>query len=89
MSVYQVVYDLNKPGQDYSGLIKELKESMAWARPTESTWLIQSYDTASQVFARLKPYIDTDDRMLVIEVKPNYSGWLTKEMWEWIKKHLG
>jgi hypothetical protein len=88
-TVYEVAYDLNKQGQDYSGLIKELKDSPTWARPSKSTWLIKTHESAKEVHERLAPYLDASDRILVIEVTANYSGYLDTQVWEWVTENLG
>ncbi|OME23405.1 hypothetical protein [Paenibacillus odorifer] len=88
MSVHVVSYDLNKGGKDYEGLYKVLK-SFAYWHYLDSTWLIYSSLTATQLFEKLKPHIDANDTCLVIKVTPEYSGWLTQDAWDWIKQHLG
>ena len=86
--VYNVSYDLKKVGQNYDGLIKELKESLSWWHYLDSTWLIKTNETPSQLWNRLKPNVDDNDRMLIIEVCNNTSGWLSEKAWEWINKNV-
>lgn len=88
MAVYCVSYDLNKAGQDYNGLYEELKKSPGYWHHLDSTWLISTNETATQLFQRLKPCIDDNDTMLVIKVTNEYSGWLPQDAWDWLKKHL-
>lgn len=88
MSVYCVSYDLNKSGQNYSGLHDELKNSSSWWHYLDSTWLISTHETAKQLSDRLLTKIDTNDRILVIKVTNDYSGWLTQDAWDWINLHV-
>ncbi|WP_144680301.1 hypothetical protein [Cellulosimicrobium sp. TH-20] len=88
MTAVLVTYDLNTPGQDYTVLHKAIKEAGAsWCRPLESTWIVGGYGiTASGVKATLLPLIDSNDRLLVVDITgDSYSGWLTQEVWDWIK----
>lgn len=88
MAVYNVSYDLVKAGQDYDGLIKELKNSDSWWHYLGSTWLIATNETALQLITRLKPYIDDNDNILIIEVVNSKAGWLPQEAWDWINQYV-
>jgi len=83
MAVYSVTYDLRKEGQDYKGLIEKL-ESMTSHKYQQSAWIVKSSLTAQGIYELLKPFIDTNDWVLVIEVKNNKYGWLPKTSWETI-----
>ncbi|QQL51003.1 hypothetical protein [Mucilaginibacter ginkgonis] len=86
--VYVVGYDLNKPGQNYAGLMEELKKSPSWWHYLDSTWLIYTKESATQLRDRILNCVDNSDRLLVMEVTKNYSGWLPQEAWTWISNHL-
>jgi len=86
--LYNVSYDLKKSGQDYSGLIAELKKTEAWNHLLGSTWLLYTVESAEQIFNRLKPHIDNNDNILIMQVVNNYSGWLPNSDWEWISSAL-
>ena len=79
--VYMITYDLNSTGQRYNELISAIKgaSSGCWCTFWKSSYLIQSPLSPSQITDRLKPYLDSNDRLLVIEVKRNYQGWLTDD----------
>ena len=91
-SVYAVSYDLNKAGQNYSGLIAELQRSDSWWHYLKSTWLIYTNESADQLWTRISSHIDANDFVLIIKVQPgahNRSGWLTQPAWDWMTKHVG
>ena len=79
--VYMITYDLNSTGQRYNELISAIKKASngCWCTFWKSSYLIQSPLSLSQITDRLKPYLDSNDRLLVIEVKRNYRGWLTDD----------
>lgn len=82
-----ITYDLNRIGQRYNELINAIKESSngCWCTFWKSSYLIKSSLSPSQITDRLKPYLDSNDRLIVIEVKRNYQGWLAKDEWDYIK----
>lgn len=86
--IYEVSYDLKKPGQDYEELIKELKRSSDWWHYLKSTWLIYTNETAEQIYQRIGKFIDKNDYILIINVGKDYHGWLPNDAWDWIKKYL-
>lgn len=88
--VYLVTYDLNKAGKDYAGVYQAIKDaSLSWCHFWDSSWLITSaLETADEVFSKIEPHLDSDDRCLVIEVKNNKQGWLDKAEWEFINTEI-
>lgn len=88
MTVYCVSYDLNKAGQNYSALYDELKASPGWWHNLDSTWLVQTHESADQLCDRLLRHLDQNDRLLVIKVVRPFQGFLTEKAWEWIRSHV-
>jgi hypothetical protein len=86
MPVYSVTYDLNKPGQNYSGLIDELKAFPSFIHLLKSEWLIGTNETPDQVFNRLGQFLDKGDRILIVKIVDFKQGWLTEEQWDWINQ---
>lgn len=83
--IYAINYDLKQPGQNYDELFKAIKGLGAWWHYLGSTWLVDTSLTATQVWDRISPHTDKNDRFLIISVTRNYSGWLPEDAWEWIK----
>lgn len=86
--VYNVSYDLNKAGKDYKGLHEELKKTPDWYHLLDSTWLLATTESPTQIWNRLNCHIDADDRLLIVQVVNNKSGWLSKGAWEWLNFHI-
>lgn len=90
MAVYLITYDLNNPGQNYEDVIEAIKDSStgAWCTYWKSSYLIKSNLTVNQVSDKITPHLDKNDRLIVIEVKNNYQGWLTEEEWKYIRENI-
>jgi len=90
MSCLLITYDLNKPGQNYDDLYKEIKGlGASWWHYLDSTWLVSTNLTADQAASRLLKVLDKSDHVLVLNVTgDDHQGWLPQEAWNWIKKHL-
>jgi hypothetical protein len=86
--VYNVSYDLNKSGKDYKGLHDELKKTSDWYHLLDSTWLLYTAESADQIWQRLKPHIDKDDFILIIQVTNNKQGWLVQDAWDWMNARI-
>lgn len=86
--VYLITYDLKKPGQNYNELYEAIKSLGSWWHYLESTWLVDTSLIAPRISEKLNPKIDKNDRLLVIKVTSDYSGWLTNDAWDWIKQHI-
>lgn len=88
--VYLITYDLNKADKDYDGVFKAIKDASTgvWCHFWDSSWLIKSSLSVDDVFEKIKPHLDSNDRCLVIEVKNNKQGWLTKEQWDYINNSI-
>lgn len=88
---YLITYDLNSQGQDYENVINAIKQSSDgnWCSYWKSSYLIRSnYSKADEISARITPYLDKNDRLIVMEVNRNYQGWLSKENWNYINNRI-
>lgn len=89
--VYMITYDLNKEGQKYEDVIQAIKDASTgvWCSYWKSSYLIKSnYTSADDVCKVIEPYLDSNDRLIVIEVKNNKQGWLTKDEWKYINESI-
>jgi hypothetical protein len=88
LNAYAVNYDLRQPGRDYTGLYDAIRLKSKWWHYLDSTWLVVTDLSASELWGLIARHIDPNDRCLIIEVRGNYQGWLPKEAWEWIHENL-
>jgi len=90
MNVLLITYELNaKPKEEYTELYSTIKKSNYWWHYLENTWLIATETDPKEWHDKLENKIFHNDRLLIIEVKPNYDGWLSRDAWKWIKQYLG
>lgn len=91
MAVHLITYDLNDPGQKYAKLHEAIKGAgSTWCHPLESTWLIVTHSTVQQVVDKLRASagLDDNDTILVTDVTgDSRSGWLSTEVWNWIRQN--
>ena len=67
MGVFLVSYDLDKPGQDYHRLIKEL-ERLGAVKVLYSEWLFKSTSSTVQIRDYLQGFVDANDMLLIVEL---------------------
>jgi hypothetical protein len=65
--IYHVGYDLLNPGQNYDSLIERLKKAGA-TKYQFSGWLLRTGASATQVYAYLRPTLDANDKLTVVEI---------------------
>jgi hypothetical protein len=87
MPLLLVTFDPNKPGQDYSNLLDEIK-SYSNVRLSESSYAIITDETPDIVCEELKKHIDTDDNIYIINLKRPYAGYGQELVLDWLKKEL-
>jgi hypothetical protein len=72
-----ISYDLINPGQNYAKLIEKIKTLGSWARVHASFWYVNSSLTASQAVDALKPVLDSNDKVYIVDASNNNSAWKT------------
>lgn len=84
-----IAYDLKKEStsEDYKGFMKIIK-SYAWARLSESSYAVDTIDTPSYIYARLQPYIDANDCVLVMTLTRPYHGKSSQLVLDWLAARL-
>lgn len=83
--VYLISYDLNDRDKNYEGVSQAIIDVSGgyYVHRLDSTWIIKSSAlSATDIFAKIKPALDSNDTCLVIEVKNNKQGHFTKKEWE-------
>ena len=84
MTIYSINYDLKEPGRDYEGLYTSIKSCGDWWHYLKSTWLVDTNLDASGIWERVKAHVDGNDRMFIVGITSNNSGWLPQSAWDWI-----
>lgn len=88
MFIYMISYDLNSPGQRYKELREKIESLGAWCHYLESTYLLKTSHTITQVSDAITPYLDGSDRLLLCEIKKPIKGWLSDAQWKWIHENM-
>lgn len=92
MNTFLISYDLGLPEtyDDYKLLIQYIKSYPSWAKPLQSVWLVKTTKTVAQVRDEIKTKVDSNDKVLVIDVTK--TGWgsfnLSKDVTDWMKNNL-
>ena len=89
MKTYLIGCDLNRPAEDYPGLIDAIKKfSLHWHH-LESAWIVKSDWSAKQVRDHVKPHLDSTDELLVVELSGE-GAWagLNDEAVNWLIENL-
>jgi hypothetical protein len=88
MSLLLITYDLNKPGQDYTKLYATIKTAPKWWHHLDSTWIIYTPENPSSWFDKLKPSLDENDNLLIVDItKQPRQGWLSQKAWDWLNEN--
>ena len=84
-----ISYDLYRPGQDYSSVIKAIKSLGSWAKVHLSLWYVKSGYSASEASETVRSAMDKNDKLIVIDATNNNAAWynLGDEVSEFIKSH--
>lgn len=92
MNTILVSYDLMAPGKDYDKLWSHLRAYPDYIKPLESVWLIKTALSAEEVRNKVKLYIDSNDRLLVVNVTGDSAAWQNligdAAHTKWIKENL-
>lgn len=88
MTVYLVTYQLNAPGQEYDDLYEAI-EVYDHINPINTIYFISTDDGAVDVKNDLKQYMDSNDDLIVVEIKQHWgmTGVSTEEG-DWIRDRI-
>jgi len=99
MAIFMVGYDLHE-GQNYKNLEDAIKALGSWWHCLDSTWLVESDQTALVIRDLLRPHIKSDDCLLVMRYGNTHSGFGANAAWygftenrpstcqDWLKSNL-
>ncbi|OOM74562.1 hypothetical protein CLPUN_38030 [Clostridium puniceum] len=85
--VYNISYDLHAPKQKYDQLPELILKisNGKWSHILDSTYIIQSFSSAEQIYNSLLPALDHDDKIFISEITQSYYGQLKTEQWRYIE----
>jgi hypothetical protein len=86
--IYLITYETNNTLKNYSGLRNSIKSSGSWWHYIKNTWIIRTDKPINFWYNKLSRHLAENDRIMVVEIKSNYQGWLDKGAWEWLKKQF-
>jgi hypothetical protein len=76
MAQYVITYDLQTPGKDYRKLQAALEGKLNATRILLSVWLSnRTGTTATAIRDYLLQFIDTNDRLLVIDIEKDWASY--------------
>ena len=87
MKAYIITYDLNRPGQDYPALWKEIKSYETYYRLQGSVWIIRASQSAERIRDHLQQYIDQNDSLLIAKLSGE-AAWIGDLDSDWLKDVL-
>lgn len=88
MSVLLVTYDLKRPGQDYSDLLKYVKGHVSWARLSESSYAVETGLPPGTVATQARRHMDANDTLYVITLTSPWGGFGPQDVNDWLQKRL-
>ena len=90
MNTLLIAYDLNRPAQKYTELIKAIKDLGPWWHHLDSTWLVSTSLSPSQARQRLWAVMDSNDELLVINVVGDTwaADGFEDSAYAWLKKYV-
>lgn len=91
MQTLLVSYDLIRPenSEDYKRLGDRIKQFPNWAKPLESVWIIQTADGPAAVRDALKPYIESNDKLIVVEMSGSWASFnIGTEVSSWLNQFV-
>jgi CRISPR/Cas system-associated endoribonuclease Cas2 len=88
MAVRLITYDLNREIVR-PNIVKKIKDSYAnWAKLSESSYAVATAESVEQVYNRLKPLLDSNDNLYVVNLTKPWTGFGPKDVNEWLERNL-
>lgn len=80
MARYLITYDLvgtSETSQDYTRLIEAIQSYGTWGKIQKSVFAVRTGKSAKEIFDHLWAYMDSNDRLFIIEVT-GHSRWINE-----------
>lgn len=87
--VYAVTYDLNKAGQDYDALYKQIGSLGQTNHALQNLWLLSTNYSADQIRDHIRKVVDNNDFVFVAQLyRGSYSAWMPEGAHDWLEARL-
>lgn len=87
--IYCISYDLIAPNKNYDELYSAIKAFGIWWHQTGSVWFIKSNKNAGEIRDYLLQFIDSNDKIFVIQVAKNWGGrGFSQQEYDWLHNNL-
>ena len=89
MKTYLITYDLTGPSENYAKFFDRIQTFPDWCQCLDSLWLISSNTNAVEIRDRLLPYMDENDKLMVLSLAGE-GAWenLSDERSDWLNTNL-
>jgi len=74
--------------RDFGAVTRTIQSLGNWWHFIDRSWLVDTHLNADEIMERLKPNLYASDRLLIVRVAPDFSGYLPEEAWTWIREHV-
>lgn len=74
MPYYLIAHQLSCPKGDYRDLERRIQKLGVWWRHLDCVWLVKNKGDAAAILESLAQYVDSADKLLVIEITRNWSS---------------
>ena len=89
MNSILIGYDLDSPGQDYADLITAIKSLGLWWHCLDSTFIVKTKISCTEIRSFLEIHIGSNDKLLVAKLSGEVS-WVgfSDECSQWLKDNV-
>jgi hypothetical protein len=84
--VYAVSYDFADP-DEHASFFETLASFPEWWHFLSGTWMVATDLSAPEIYNKLRPHLDEQVNILVMEAGRDVAGCLPKQAWPWIEAH--
>jgi hypothetical protein len=88
MSTYLISYDLSAPGRNYQPVYDYMQNFSDRMKPLQTVYLVHTSESAGTIRDELKGLVDSNDKVLVVEVDTlSWGTFNLPNTAKWLKEH--
>ena len=92
MNCYLITFDLNKEGQDYESIIRNIEGLRPgdFCKCLKNVWIVKTSLNSEQIRKKLEQFVDSNDQILVANIThdTSWSKNLKENACSWLNDHL-